>query len=169
LEDPSADIDMIPDTQYSNAPHPTTSTQLASPTYPHKSESPNCEEELLHELSLWSGDVQEWSRTGGELPPAVAGGRNECKMDWSSANEKEVKCSPTLGSKNCPMGGESPTAKLPLAKRRTWDTEVKYNDSDYCSGADMVLSSHEKSSLLCEEESLLQKDMGGWSPVYAWI
>lgn len=160
---------MIPDTQYSNAPHPPTSTQLASPTYPHKSESPNCEEELLHELCLWSGDVQEGSRTGGELPLAVAGGRNECKMDWSSANEKEVKCSPTLSSKNCPTGGESPTAKLPLAKRRTWDTEVKYNDSDYCSGADVVLSSHEKSSLLCEEESLLQKDMGGWSPVYAWI
>lgn len=160
---------MIPDTQYSNAPHPPTSTQLASPTYPHKSESPNCEEELLHELSLRSGDVQEWSRTGGKLPPAVAGGHNECKMDWSSANEKEVKRSPTRGSKNCPMGGESQTAKLPLAKRRTWDTEVKYNDSDYCSGADVVLSSHEKSSLLCEEESLLQKDMGGWSPVYAWI
>jgi len=157
---------MIPDTQYSNAPHPPTSTQLASPTYPHKSESPNCEEELLHELSLWSGDVQEWSRTGGKLPLAVAGGRNECKMDWSSVN---VKQSPTRGSEDCPMGGESQTAKLPIAKRGTQDTEVKYNDSDYCSGADVVLSSHEKSSLLCEEESLLQKDMGGWSPVYAWI
>lgn len=46
---------------------------------------------------------------------------------------------------------------------------MKYNASDYCSGADVVLSSHEKSSLLCEEESLLQKDMGGWSSVYARI
>lgn len=158
---------MIPDTQYS--PYPPTSTQLASPTYPHKSESRNCEEELLHEPSLWSGDVQEWSRTGGELPLAVAGGCNECKMDWSSVNKEEVKHSPTLGSEDCPMGGESQTAKLPIAKRRTWDAEVKCNDSDYCSGADMVLSSHEKSSLVCEEESLLQKDMGGWSSMYAWI
>jgi len=160
---------MIPDTQYSNAPHPPTSTQLASITYPHKSESPNCEEELLHGLSLWSGDVQEWSRTDGKLPPAVAGGCNECRMDWSSVNKEEVKFSPTRDSKDCPMGGESPTAKLPFAKRGTWDAEVKCNDSDYCSGADVVLSSHEKSSLLCEEESRLQKDMGGWSPMYAWI
>ena len=82
LQDLSADIDMIPDTQCSDRPHTPTSTQLPSHKYPHRSEPPSCEEELLSELPLRNRDAQDWKEINGGLPLSVACGDDEHKMNW---------------------------------------------------------------------------------------
>ena len=163
LQDLSADIDMIPDTQCSNGPHPLTSTQLPSCKYPHRSELPvpSCEEELLPELPIQNGDARHWKEINGGLPLSVAGGDDEHKMDWKN-DKRQMKNSPTLASDQEEYHmevGESPIAELWVA-RRGRDAEMKNDDSDYGSVAETVFSSHAKSSLFCEEQPL-QKDMGG--------